>query len=306
MNLNADVVVLMATYNGERYLREQINSILDQDYKNFLLVIRDDGSKDNTIKIIDSYKDKRIIKLVNNTNQHGQLSNFAELFKFACDKIKFKYLMFSDQDDVWYSTKISSSVQFIESLDSNDVGHVVYTNYDIYNNLTNETREAYTSSLKVSFNKVFVQNWLMGCTMIMDQQFAKTLGNIPFGVENHDYWISIVSSLNNSTFYLNKKTMSHRLHSLNVTTKNNTTTLVGRIHSLIRELSNREKKYNIWHNVERELSDKYSGTEGYKQLVIFNNSKGFQKVKIARKFGFKGLSKKSTILFYLLVFLEKD
>ena len=90
--------ILMATYNGEKYLREQIDSILNQTFKDFNLIICDDCSKDSTWQILEEYqkKDSRI-KIIKNEKNLGYNKNFEKLLSF----VKSDYFMLSDQDDFW-------------------------------------------------------------------------------------------------------------------------------------------------------------------------------------------------------------
>jgi len=98
--------VLMATYNGEKYIKEQIESILNQTYKNIHLIISDDGSKDNTVQILKEYenKDKRVTVYVQKQNL-GYIKNF----EFLLTKIENDIYMLSDQDDVWKVDKIENT-----------------------------------------------------------------------------------------------------------------------------------------------------------------------------------------------------
>lgn len=98
--------ILLATYNGEKYLREQIDSILKQTYKNFNLIISDDCSKDSTRKILKEYeqKDNRIIVYLQENNL-GYVKNF----EFLLSKVQSKIYMLSDQDDVWLPEKIEKT-----------------------------------------------------------------------------------------------------------------------------------------------------------------------------------------------------
>ena len=96
--------ILLATYNGSKYLHEQLDSILSQSYENINVIIRDDGSSDNTVMIIKEYeqKDNRVKLLSDNLGNLGFVRNFEELMKNSTSE----YLMFSDQDDIWYIIKL--------------------------------------------------------------------------------------------------------------------------------------------------------------------------------------------------------
>lgn len=296
-----NVVILMATYNGEKYLKAQLNSILSQNYDDFLLVIRDDNSSDRTIKILEDYKDNRIILLKNDSSKHGQLNNFANLFSYAIKNLDFNYLMFSDQDDVWLQDKIQESIQAFKNNSRRPT--LVYTNYYVLNMKSGKQEKAFNEELSLRFEKIFVQNWLLGCTMILNKAMVQKLNKIPQGVENHDYWIALVSSLDDEILFLNTPTMIHRLHSGNVTVQQSTDTLFGKIKSIRKILAKRKEKYKAWLTIYRNLDKKFPNSIRVKELrdILFNNR--LTRVKLANKYGFKGLTNKSTALFDLLLIL---
>ena len=118
---------MMTTYNGERFLREQLDSILGQTYPNFRLVIQDDGSTDGTEEILAGYaeRDDRI-SLRKNEGPHGAYCNFHGLMNAVRQEEPADYYMFSDQDDIWLPDKISFYVRAAES-QSPDVPALFYS-----------------------------------------------------------------------------------------------------------------------------------------------------------------------------------
>ena len=106
------VEILMATYNGEKYLSEQIGSIISQSYENWRLLIRDDNSKDNTVSIIEKYEkeDNRIRLLRDRKGNLGFIKNFEELLKSSHKE----FIMFSDQDDYWEKDKIKNYIEILK------------------------------------------------------------------------------------------------------------------------------------------------------------------------------------------------
>jgi glycosyltransferase involved in cell wall biosynthesis len=107
MNNNPVLVILMATFNGESYVGSQIDSLLEQTYQNWHLIIRDDGSQDNTVGKLQHYRalhpDK--ITLIDDDNLNlGARSNFARLLTHA----ESDYIMLCDQDDIWLPQKVAS------------------------------------------------------------------------------------------------------------------------------------------------------------------------------------------------------
>lgn len=101
------IAILMATYNGEKYLREQIDSILCQTNKDWTLYIQDDGSKDATLEIIKSYDDYRIVLVDVGLTRQGACMNFMSLLNM----VESEYYMFCDQDDVWFVDKVEKSLE---------------------------------------------------------------------------------------------------------------------------------------------------------------------------------------------------
>ena len=103
---NRPIAILMATYNGEKYLREQIDSLLSQSYCDWTLYIQDDGSKDATLDIIKSYDDERIVLVDVGLTRQGAGMNFMSLLNM----VESEYYMFCDQDDVWFGDKIEKEL----------------------------------------------------------------------------------------------------------------------------------------------------------------------------------------------------
>ena len=107
--LENDIAILMATYNGEKYLREQIDSLLNQTCQDWHLYVHDDGSKDGTVNIVKSYAERYPDKvtLLDYPPQGGACRNFLSLL----EKAEARYYMFCDQDDVWLPEKIALSLE---------------------------------------------------------------------------------------------------------------------------------------------------------------------------------------------------
>ena len=121
------VMVLMSTYNGEKYLREQIDSILGQTGVSVKLLIRDDGSKDNTVEIVKQYcKENDDIKLVEGKNV-GFAESFMELVYRANLYSDISYFAFSDQDDVWLNDKLISAIHMLEGIHEKNAPNLYFS-----------------------------------------------------------------------------------------------------------------------------------------------------------------------------------
>ncbi|MFR0547004.1 glycosyltransferase family 2 protein [Limosilactobacillus reuteri subsp. suis] len=301
------IAVLMATYNGEKYLKEQLKSIINQSNKKFDLFIRDDGSNDSTLSILREFeKNYTNIHLLETKelDKKGQLANFSYLYKYVTSLNKYEYIMFSDQDDVWLPNKIAKSIDKLSHF--SDKPTLIYTNYVIYDQNTEEKTKAFSRHYVERFESIFVQNWLMGCTMALNKKMIDLIKEIPLDVDNHDYWIALVASLNNNIVYLEDVTMLHRLHNNNVTTKSSQKVFQNktkRIYDVLFSKRYRESKVNMWKKVQKELTIRFSNDHVSNLNSVLNTSP-IKAVRLAKRFHYQGMNNLSTFSFYIMLFLR--
>ena len=211
------VDILLATYNGEKYLREQIDSILNQTHAEFRLLISDDGSKDGTREILNEYKEKDSrIEVFFQENNLGVVKNF----EFLLGKVEAKYYMFSDQDDIWKETKIEKSLNRIE-----EGFDLVYSDLEVVDENLNVTYSSYWK-LKGIYNKIkkynnfealYLNNFVTGCTLISRKELINTFMPLPNTSKFvlHDYWISLIISQNGKIAYIEEPLIKYRQHKNN-------------------------------------------------------------------------------------------
>lgn len=219
MNKNPKIEILMATYNGENYLSEQIESLLDQTYENWILLIRDDGSKDSTVDIIKIYEKKYPMKiklLIDGKKGLGAKNNFLELLKNS----KENYIMFCDQDDVWLPNKIEITLE--KMLKEEKGATLVHTDLKVVNKNLKIINDSFwkfqnLNPKRKQYNYLIVQNNITGCTMMLNKELVNLLKiNFPFqnGIM-HDWIIGIIASLKGKIEYLNEPTILYRQHGKN-------------------------------------------------------------------------------------------
>lgn len=211
--------ILMATYNGEEYLREQIDSILSQTYTNFRLIISDDCSKDNTREILKEYekKDKRIITYFQEKNL-GYVKNF----EFLLTKVENEIYMLSDQDDFWLPTKIEHTYNKMKETNADLVFtdlevvdkdlNMMYPSFNDYMKLTRKIKK-YKNSYKLQY----LYNCVTGCTLMSKRKFLNLI--LPLPTESkyaiHDTWIACTVANKGKVEYLDEKTIKYRQHGTN-------------------------------------------------------------------------------------------
>ncbi len=203
------ISVAMATYNGEKYIKEQLDSILKQLEDKDEIIISDDGSKDKTIDIIKSYNDKRI-KLINGPCK-GVKQNFAN----AITNCAGKYIFLSDQDDIWMNDKVSTVLKKIEEKKCMCVIHDAKI-VDSKNKTTyEESFMKYRKSKKGIINNI-IKNSYIGCCMAFDSKMKDKILPIPDNIEMHDQWIGIQSEKCGNVEFINRVLINYRRHESNV------------------------------------------------------------------------------------------
>lgn len=210
MDKEIRVSVAMATYNGEKYLKEQIDSILSNLSSDDELVISDDFSNDNTRNILKEYskRDGRI-KLLDGPKQ-GVKQNFANAIKNCTGK----YIFLSDQDDIWESDKVKKVLNCFKKQECTLVVHEAIV---IDENLTviMPSFFNYRKSGKGIIKNIW-KNTYIGCCMAFDSQIKEKVLPIPNNIEMHDQWIGIMNEIYCKSFFLNDKLIKYRRHSDNV------------------------------------------------------------------------------------------
>lgn len=202
------ISVCMATYNGEKFIEQQINSILNQLGDSDELIISDDKSIDNTVSIIKGINDKRI-KLIINKGEHGYTRNFENALKNAIGELIF----LSDQDDIWLDDKISVMTKELQSYDF-VVSDSIAVNRDL--NVLYQSRFQ-EFDVKSGFINNFIRTRYIGCCMAFKRKVLEV--SLPFPDNYidcpHDYWVALVSELYFKTNLIEKPLILYRRHSSN-------------------------------------------------------------------------------------------
>ncbi len=207
------VAILLSTYNSERFLKQQLDSLLRQTYTDWKLYIRDDGSSDNTLNIISHYisTDNRIVLMHDNVRR-GAMSGFMWLL----EQVNADYYMFCDHDDVWKNDKIAVTLRKMKEHDLlNGKPIVVHTDLEVVDGNLNCLYPSYWNfkNFCVSdFNSKYFHlayNNITGCTMMLNQEAKRVSLPCSKMAQMHDSWIAasvlwndgLVLSIPDSTIY---------------------------------------------------------------------------------------------------------
>ncbi|MBU2737238.1 glycosyltransferase family 2 protein [Acidithiobacillus concretivorus] len=222
--MNMPIVdIILATFNGESYIDALLDSIFNQTYIAWRLLIRDDCSSDATVTIIKSFADKypeKIVVLDNKNIRLGVVGNFNALL----NKSSARYIMFADQDDIWLPHKIELTLsKAIESDNHDNVPLLVHTDLCVVDkNLIQLSKsfwsyQAIDPARAVKLKDVMIQNVVTGCTMLINRSLAEISMPIPSESKMHDWWIAMVASAFGKIEFIPESTILYRQHGKNDT-----------------------------------------------------------------------------------------
>lgn len=206
------VLVLLATCNGEKYLRQQLDSIYAQEDVEVSIFATDDGSTDSTIAILEEYQKEHPLTIHHHGEPHEFTYNFIDAI-FINKDTSFDYYAFGDQDDVWMKEKLSSAIKALKENNKN----VYSSNLTIVNeNLEGETLMNDDSIQKCNkYNAVF-ENVATGCTIVFSKSFKDLLVTYyPKNIYLHDYWVYLVSLYTDNYIYDPRSFIKYRQHGCN-------------------------------------------------------------------------------------------
>ena len=221
--------ILLACFNGEKYITEQIDSILNQSYQNWNLIIRDDGSKDRTLEIVKEYIDMypSKIHLIESTVPSGSAKmNFFQLMQVSTQS----YVMFCDQDDIWFSDKVQITLEKMIQTEYEypDLPILVHSDLEVVDEKGRKIADSlyHYQSIDVSyFNRIermLVQNTVTGCTMMINRSMLNLVASMPSQAIMHDWWIALFAISHGHIEYINEPTIYYRQHERNEVGAKNT------------------------------------------------------------------------------------
>ncbi len=272
--MNIDVAVLLCTYNGEKYLRTQLDSIISQQNVKVTLFVRDDGSDDGTQNILNRYANRypeKIILIEDERKRLGPGLGFMKLlFTVFKEHKEFSYYSFADQDDIWLSNKLYEGIRKIEG----ELSPTLYcSDLWIYKN-NRICGLKYGKERNISLQEQLIKNELNGCTFIMNNQLVSKIyeAGMPdrylLRIRNHDAWIVLVTLLVGKIVLDKESYIHYRIH------ENNSVGLRTKF-----SLTKRKEKYGqifpyhkIWRINAKELNRRVKVKASDKKVLsIFMN-----------------------------------
>lgn len=218
-----DISILMAAYNGGQYLSEQINSILGQSYTEWRLIIRDDGSSDNSLNMIKEYirrYPENIRLITDKDGRIGTSQNFLRLLSYA----DTDYIMFCDQDDVWLPEKISITMDKMRTCQETwgeTTPLLIHTDLKVVDASLGPVSKSLWKYQHLdprqglSLNRLIVQNVITGCTIMINKALKDKIKLLPEQTLMYDWWISLAAAALGKIDYVPTATLLYRQHDNN-------------------------------------------------------------------------------------------
>lgn len=292
------IVVLMSTYNGEKYLKEQLDSILNQKCRYKIdILIRDDNSSDNTTKILKEYEKYKNIKWYSGENIKPARSFLDLLSKCG----KYDYYAFSDQDDVWDEIKLEKALEVLDKKE--DKYDLYFSNKKITDKDLNYISEG-EKNLLVSFETSIIRNIATGCTMVFNNSLKEKIKKPKYLIMHDSYIYRVCMLLNCSAYYDNNSYINYRQHSANVIGYNEQglSLIKRRIKSF---LNCKHERKNLAIELLRLYNDEMDNEKKEFLQKIGASNKWKNKVWLLKNKKIKTESKEKNIIFKIALLLGK-
>lgn len=212
-----EIQLLLATYNGQSYLPALLDSLCEQSFTEFEVLVSDDGSTDSTLSILASFSEKLNIRLLPSEGNHGSSGNFYRLIKASTAQ----YVMFCDQDDVWLSGKIADSLLEIKKLDAAKPA-LCFGDIQVVNEELKVLAPSFLSSQKLNkdWAKIpyytLVQSLAAGCSQIFNRSLINTIREFPPSwLFLHDHLILLHAGWYGNIGFIDKPLVLYRQHGKN-------------------------------------------------------------------------------------------
>lgn len=213
--------ILMAVYNGEKFLAEQIESILQQDTQDWHLTISDDCSTDNSVLIIEGYIE-RFPEKIGRVFSEQRFGNARDHFFWLMKNCEADYMLFCDQDDVWHSDKVRKTVDALKTAEAEfgaEMPILVFTDQTV---VDEKLRVIAPSLMELQrqdpyaqdYRNLLIKNVVTGCTVGINRALAELAGKCtaPEKTIMHDWWLGLVAANFGKMVYLDESTMEYRQH----------------------------------------------------------------------------------------------
>lgn len=268
---NPLISIAMATYNGEKFLKKQLDSIYTQTYTNIEVVVTDDCSTDRTVDILKEYQENHGLKYYVNDQNLGFVKNFEK----AISLCRGEYITLSDQDDIWLPIKIK---ELITHIGNNLLIHSDAYLIDESSNIFSNSYEKYSRKMvnPTSLIDTVINGYITGCTCMFSKRLLKDILPFPQNLYVHDKWIGCNAFYHNKIVYYDKPLIKYRQHAGNfigVQDMENISYL-EKIKKYLKQRRDKSKNVKYYTLINNQLEfAQIVYNKFYKNLTVFNKLK---------------------------------
>lgn len=219
-----DTSILLATYNGATYLKEQLDSIASQSHQGWQILIADDGSSDDTLKVITDFSERHPgrVRLLHTSSTGSARNNFLRLLQ--CDA-GTQYYALCDQDDIWNSEKLATLRETCAQAEKcyPDTPILAFSDLEVVDENRSEKSHSFMHSMRSNANELSTRNLLTeniipGCSMFFNDRLAllhRTIDPTPEHIIMHDWWLALLASTAGQLCYVKQPMIEYRQHPKN-------------------------------------------------------------------------------------------
>lgn len=293
-------LILLSTYNGAAYLRKQLDSVLSQSVTDFTLLVRDDGSSDDTLAILKSCSDPRI-RILTGENLGPAGSFFALLDQARA--MGAESVFFCDQDDIWMPDKLE---KLLAELQKSSGPALVFSDFAMIDENDKVTGDSYAKAAKLRipqdgdfFPKLLAQPYVFGCAAALNRELLELVADPPAGVEMYDCWIALVASVFGAVKYIPRATIYHRFHSANATGKAGASSLAARLGRVTKAFRKQCENTALRLSQAKLLLDRYGDAIPKAQRPRLEELAKNPTVRTLKKYGVARGGKLQNLFFYI-------
>jgi len=219
--------ICLATYNGEKYIEEQLKSIFSQTYQHFKLYISDDNSSDRTLEVVRAFQKlyPEQIDVMANRRRLGVVRNFEQIL-LSCNE---KYIALCDQDDIWANDKLEKQLNVLIEHEKANMPILVHSDLKMIDSKNHMLYNSYFRYRKIkltknkSVNKIISHNGVMGCSVLMNSTLVEMALPFPQKLDVHDYWLALVNEVFGIRITIEQPLVNYRIH------ENNTSNSINKL-----------------------------------------------------------------------------
>ena len=215
------VDILLSTFNGGSYIPDLLKSLQSQTFTGWRLIVRDDGSTDQTLSMLEHFKETypKKMTIIDEKKNLGPMRSFEKLMEYS----SAQYMMFCDQDDVWLPHKIEESLARIQELEQKNSGKaaLVFSDLEVVDEQLNTIHSSFWNYSKVDPDNVYncykllINNPAPGCTFIMNKKVKQLVLPFPEQARMHDWWILLNVAESGVIDYIKRPGLLYRQHKKN-------------------------------------------------------------------------------------------